>query len=307
MSFKFDALMEILNKLDEGQRVTVQSLMDELEISERSLHRYIETLQTAKFPIIYDRQKGSYVFEDGYSLKKPHLTQEEILAFALAKMTIANLGPGMEKGLESIERKMSSKAFSLKGIAVVPCEPPSNGSQYIIPLQQAVNDGLRVKMTYRRLYDDQLTEREVDPYYLFFHDGFWNLRGYCRLRKEPRSFVLDRIMDLTVTERHFVPPNISAEAELSGAFGNYFDMEPTEVILRFDKEIRPHVAHKRWHQSETGQELPDGKLELHFVVNGTEEIKQWPYRWLPHVEVVSPKELREAVTAELSEALSKNR
>lgn len=80
MSYKFDSLMIILNKLDAGQKVTCQSLMDDLEISARSVYRYITTLQIVKFPIDYDRKKGTYTFSEGFSLKKPNISIEEALS-----------------------------------------------------------------------------------------------------------------------------------------------------------------------------------------------------------------------------------
>jgi len=55
MSNKFDSLMIILNKLDWNEKVTVYSLMNDIEVSERRVHRYLQTLQVADFPIYYDR------------------------------------------------------------------------------------------------------------------------------------------------------------------------------------------------------------------------------------------------------------
>jgi predicted DNA-binding transcriptional regulator YafY len=83
--------MIILNKLDAGARVTCHSLMNDLEISARSVYRSITTLQVAKFPIDYDRKKGTYSFTDGFSLKKPNISTEEALSLALAKRMVAPL------------------------------------------------------------------------------------------------------------------------------------------------------------------------------------------------------------------------
>jgi predicted DNA-binding transcriptional regulator YafY len=57
MSYKFDSLISILKKLDKKEKVTVHSLMNDLEVSERTVHRYLQTLQVAGFPISYDRKK----------------------------------------------------------------------------------------------------------------------------------------------------------------------------------------------------------------------------------------------------------
>lgn len=69
MSYKFDSLMIILNKIDSGETVTIRSLVDEFGVGRRSIFRYINTLQVAGYPIVYDRQQERYCFSEGYSLR----------------------------------------------------------------------------------------------------------------------------------------------------------------------------------------------------------------------------------------------
>lgn len=308
MSYKFDSLMKILNMLDSGKKVTVHSLMDDLEISERSVHRYLQTLQVAGFPIYYDREKESYVFSEGYSLRKPNLSVEETLAFALAKKMLSNFGSGMEKSLNSIEEKLSVKKSEISGHIVLKAEGPSpEVGEYLDEIHQAIINFQRIKLVYKTLYSDKESVRNVDPCYLFFspQEGFWHLRAYCHLRKELRTFDLDRIISLKVLNEHFVPVNISQKEELSGSFGTWLDGKPVEVVLRFDSDIKPYITRKKWHQSQKEKELKNGQLEVRFKVNGLDEIKTWIYRWLPYVEVVAPKKLKEIIRAELKNALRK--
>ena len=77
MSYKFEAMVAILNKLDRGEHVTVHSLMQGVEKKERTVLHYIRTLKDAGFPIRYDRNRDSYLFAEGYGLKKLSLNVEE--------------------------------------------------------------------------------------------------------------------------------------------------------------------------------------------------------------------------------------
>ncbi len=106
MSYKFDSLLIILNRIDSGETGHGR-FMEELEVSKRTVHRYITTLQTANFPIEYDRERRTYAFTGGYTLKKPNLSIEETLAFSLARKMLGNFGPAMEKSLGSIEEKLA--------------------------------------------------------------------------------------------------------------------------------------------------------------------------------------------------------
>lgn len=308
MSYKFDSLIIILNKLDSGEAVTVHSLMDELEVSERTVHRYINTLRVAGFPIIYNWARESYSFDEGYSLRKPNLTIEETLAFALAKKLLGNLGAGMEQSLNSIEAKLSVKSAKLpRHIVLKPESPSPQVESYLGTLHNAIMNFQKIKISYDALHSRQKSLRIVNPHYLFFNDGFWYLRGYCNTDEAFRTFGLDRIRTLEVLKEHFLPKSISPEEELSASFGNWLDGETNEVVLIFDEEIKPQVLRRKWQPNQKEKELKDGRLEMRFTVKGTGGIKKWIYQWIPYVEVIAPKELREEFLQALNKAYERNK
>ena len=114
-----------------------------------------------------------------------------------------------------------------------------------------------------------------------------------------RTFAFDRVVSLSLLDEHFVPLAISPEDELSGAFGAFLDGEPVEVTLRFDEHSKPFILRKKWHESQEVRELDDGKIEVRFRVNGLMGIQNWVYGWIPHVEVVTPQELRDKFMQDL--------
>jgi predicted DNA-binding transcriptional regulator YafY len=306
MSYKFDSLIAVLNKIDSEEKVIVQSIKGALEISERTAYRYIQTLQVAGFPIHFDRKKNSYVFTEGYSLRKPVLSVEETLAFALAKKMLKGFGEGIEKSFHKIEEKLSKKKADPAKHIVLKGEVPSpEVGNYLQAIHSAIVNFKKIELQYKTLYSDRESIRLVDPYYLFYQDGFWHLRGYCHLREDFRTFALDRIISLRLLDQHYLPKRVTPEEDLSGAFGSVVDGKPVEVILRFDKEIKQYVLRKHWHESQKTSELKDGKLEVTFNVKGIEGIKEWIYRWLPHVEVVAPKKLKEAIKQDLKQAIKR--
>ena len=300
MSYKFDSLMIILNKLDNNEDITVSSLCEVLEVSSRTIHRYMNTLLMAGFPILFDRNKNSYVFEEGYSLKKPHLSVEETLALAMAGKLLANFGPGMEKGLSGIEKKLSSRTSDdMKHIIFSSEYMPSHPYRYLSDIHDAIINYRKIKITYKSLMAKKPSESKVDPYYLFFREGIWYLRGYYYRDKAPRTFALDRIISLSVLDEHYVPSNISPEDELSSAFGAFIDGEPVNIVLRFASECKPFILRKKWHKSQKITELQSGEIEMSLTVNGLIGIEAWLYQWIPHVKVVSPEELKEAFKASI--------
>lgn len=307
MSYKFDSLIATLNKIDSGETVTVQSLIDALEISERTAYRYIQTLQVAGFPIHYDREKNSYVFTEGYSLRKPDLSVEETLAFALAKKMLRGFGEGIEKSFNKIEEKLSIKKTDPPEHIVLKGNLPSTKvGNYLQTVHNAIVNFQKIELQYKTLYADKESTRMVDPYYLFNQDGLWHLRGYCHLREDFRTFALDRIISLRLLDQHYLPKRVIPEEDLSGAFGSVVDGKAVKVTLIFDRDIKQYVMRRQWHESQKTTELKDGRLKMIFNVKGFEGIKEWIYRWLPHVEVVSPKKFREEIKRELEEAIERH-
>ncbi|RJQ14720.1 MAG: WYL domain-containing transcriptional regulator [Nitrospiraceae bacterium] len=306
MSNKFDSLITILNKLDRNEKVTVYSLINDIEVSERSVHRYLQTLQIAGFPIHYDREKGTYRFVEGFSLKKPNLSVEESLSFALAKNLLKNFGTGIEKGLNSLEQRLDMKETGLPNYLIFKAaQPPALVTGNMSSLQHAITNFKTVAFAYKSVYSSKTISREIDPYYLFYNDDIWYLRGHCHLRNDFRTFALDRISSIKVLNKHFVPVDISPEDELSNSFGSVIDGKPVDVVLRVDAAGKAFITRKKWHQSQKIKELKDGGIEVRFRVNGTEGIKTWIYRWLPHVEVIAPKKLRDTIYTELRGAINK--
>lgn len=308
MSLKFDYMIKILNMLDRGENISRESIAGDLAATTKSVERYIKTLRVAGFPIAYDRLKKSYIFGEGFGLRKPAYTTGEQLAFGIARNMLKSFGPGMSRALGMIEKKaLFGKQLLPAHIVVSGVKQPEKVELWFELLNQAIMGYQRVTLEYSTAYKkDEKSCRTVDPYYLYLWDNLWYLRAYCHTRKAPLSFALDKIRDLKVMAKHFVPnPEINPEKELQGGFGAVLDGPETEVVVRIDTKHQPYVTRIRWHQSQTETMLPDGRLEMRFKVKGTDAIKLWLYRGLPHIEVIEPQSLREEMRQELEIAAAK--
>jgi len=300
---KFDRLLRILNLLDAERACKPSLLAEELRVTERSVFRYVNSLRYAGFPITYDKERGTYAFENPFKLKKARLNTDEMLAFALARKMLATLGETFERAFEGLERKIldvSTPRSELlpSSTLVLTCADKgekTDVSKLLKALMKSCVDHNLFWISYQSLYSGENTRRDVEPYYLFFSpEGFWNLRAFCRLRDGWRTFALDRIMSWQVLDRYFVPRIFADEVgrELSQGFGSYMDGESMKVVVQFTPEIRPYVVRKIWHPSQESRDLPGGGVEMRFTTTGLEALKHWLFRWIPHVRVIEPEELR---------------
>ena len=55
-------------------------------------------------------------------------------------------------------------------------------------------------------YTNEITERVIDPYGIAVHTGIWYAAGYCHLRHDLRTFRLDRIRSVHLTDDTFERP-----------------------------------------------------------------------------------------------------
>lgn len=308
LSYKFETMMKILNRINRGDQANAESLAADFAVTRRTMERYIETLRNAGFPIQYDRSHGCYIFGEGYSLRKADLNEEETLVLALAKSMLKQFGGKTGKILDTIEKKLGTGSAALpEHIILGECVLPLAVEEHLKRLNAAILDSHQVELDYRATYkNDEKTCRVVDPYYLLFKENMWYLRAFCRLRKEPRSFALDKIDSLTVLDKHFVKKaEVIAKEELAGAFHVVLGGELVDVVLRFDKKVKQYLLRQKWIPSQENKELPDGRLEVRLRVNGFVGLKPWLYGWMPNVEVVAPKELREAMKKDVVEAANR--
>lgn len=308
MSLKLTSMLKILNQLDKGIKVTRTALADKMGVTPRTIDRYISALLDADFPIQYDREKKSYVFGDNYHLGKADFSAEETLVLSLARSALKkDFGPRTVTVLDAIENKIGLCEPGLPKHIILSSNVQSPSvEEYFRLLNQAIPNCRKVEITYKALHDKETTCRTVDPYYLFYNEGIWLLRGYCHLRKQMRTFALDKMITLRVLDSYYLPKaHIVAEEEMSGTFGSMVTGNPVTVVLRFMKEFAPYIQRRKWHPSQQIKEFKDGSIEATFRVNGFKGIKPWMYRWIPYVEVVKPKELKEEVKMELNLSVRK--
>jgi predicted DNA-binding transcriptional regulator YafY len=313
MKGKFDRLLKIVNLLDRDKNCSVERLAHELGVTRRSIFRYLASLQEVGFPVYFDEGHRTYRFNEGFKLKKALLDMDEILALALAKRMLPFLGSRLDQAIHRLELKLldaaqptaTAKRLAAAPIILTPQEKPAaaHPEKLLKDLSLACLDHNLVRLTYLSLYADELTHREVEPYYLFFTpEGFWILRAYCRLRADWRTFALDRIREWEVTEKPFIPRLRGPELEedLGKGFGDYMDGETVQVVVRFTPEIRPHLERKIWHPSQKNKILKDGSLEISLATSGVEALKSWLYRWIPHFKVIQPNFLVHEILSEIN-------
>jgi predicted DNA-binding transcriptional regulator YafY len=185
---------------------TARELADRFEVSVRTIERDLGALLEAGVPIYATPGPGG-----GYSLDKSHtlppvnFTAEEAtaLAIALARPAASPLGESLRSALRKVVAAMPSSvadaAQRLAGrVALLP-----HASDTSPPAARTVEQALIASRVLEIDYEDRNGERShrlVEPAALVGSGEAWYLVGYCRLRKDGRSFRMDRIVGAALTD-----------------------------------------------------------------------------------------------------------
>jgi predicted DNA-binding transcriptional regulator YafY len=209
-----DRLFRIVQMLRSGRLKTARALAERLQVSERTIYRDVRDLQLAGQPIEGEAGVG-YTLRRDFDLPPLMFTPEELTALVLGARLVQAWG-GAESviaassALARIEAVLPAElAARLDAIALyAPGFKMSAAHRRLLDqLHAACLSKTVLEFSYTRLgEDDSRTERRtVRPLALVFWSGVWTLAAWCETRNDFRSFRIDRIETLAVTQRTFTP------------------------------------------------------------------------------------------------------
>lgn len=302
-----------------GQGLTVAEIAQNEGIGVRTAYRDLEALQEAGFPLFYEKVErvNRWAFVDTYKFQVPQpFTMTELLSLHLYGDLIRMFkGTAFYDSLESLFKKVRStlppqalnyldKVQSTFSIGIKPYKEYGRFKEMLNQINQAVTDNLSLEIAYLPLRTDKEVLRKVDPYRIWFFEGTIYLIAHCHLRNDVRMFVIDRIKMLRVTGESFeVPKNFSLDEFMKHSFKVIQD-ELHTVKIRISPKWARWAGEKIWHESQKAKKNEDGSLELTFQVAGLDEIRMWVLSLGPEAVVIEPQALKQAVAADLQEALS---
>ncbi|MGC3938100.1 helix-turn-helix transcriptional regulator [Roseobacter sp. EG26] len=205
-------MMQTLRRLPPP--VTATQLADEMHMSERTIYRDIDALRSMGAVIDGEAGFGYTLIEDA-TLPPLGFEDDELEALVLGLRDVAVIGdPALAKAARSALAKIKARvpprqAHRLQH-AVLDAHrftrPPEIEID-VAALRSATWDEVSVKFDYT---DGQgaKTVRQVDPLGLVYLDKTNVLMAWCHLRKDFRTFRLDRMRDLQRTDNSFRPRRV---------------------------------------------------------------------------------------------------
>ena len=217
--------------------------------------------------------------------RAPRLTAREAAALLAGLQLAATLpGVGDSGTVQNLIVKLARGAASAPADVIV---APGPVDDVRVTVAEALRRGVAVSFTYQAP-DAAPTTRTVDPAKVHIADGQWYLQGWCHMRQGMRTFHLERVSDVALTE---IPVSHTGEP-----VPQLFEPGAGDVLarVRYPRQIAPLLG-----EYLRGAEITAaGDLETATMrVADEQSLKRIATRLGGDVEVLAPGGARRAVAA----------
>ncbi len=296
---KFTRILYLLNKLDKG-RITLTQEAKELGFSARTLQRDLHEIERAGFPLA-EISAGRYGFAEGFSLGRMPLSSRDEALLALTGQLAESLGPNWQASFRRLTEQATRPSTQAVYFIKMPRMWHSISPNILEKLEQAI-----LKHQYIDVYYTSQTKlawsRELRPLKITLFDGFWYLIALNSWNAFMK-FSLGRIEKVTVHTKTFMSINI--DEKLTQAPNIWFDMEQNlEIKLKIAKPIASYFKEVEFFPyQQIEKENKDGSLLVSCRTSNFMQVLPQIQRWLPYIQIVTPKELAQILHKQLVQYL----
>lgn len=307
----------ILRDLEGSRRLTIDELAERTGVTTRTIRRDLEALQLAGFPL-YDESHDGKKY---WMLEQKAFKRLDATGFTLAELSALYFSRTLVECLAATPFGQDvTSAFDKLGDALTPsmrqfldrlplviqakAEPgghaAARGGKQTGQLLDATLQHRRVAMRYHSFSSDREKAYLIEPSRVVFAQGALYVVAFVPEYGQTRTFALDRIKSLSVTEERFEPDD-SAEEAFAHSLGVH-QGAPERIEIAFAPRIARYIRERVWHVSQDVQDLDDGGVVLTLQVSNDLALRSWILGFGPLARALSPASLVADLVGELDAA-----
>jgi predicted DNA-binding transcriptional regulator YafY len=295
-------LLSLIFLLQSRPSWKARELATELNVSERTVHRYIGMLEEMSIPIYSERGRhGGFALVRGYKLPPLIFTAEEATVLYMGANLVRDVwGRTYDDAVTAVTAKLDnvlpddlraevSQLQQSLAVGRLTARDYQPWESTIHTLRQCIIERRCACLTYRGIVRQEETERVVEPYGLAFQWGQWYLAGFCRLRQDMRTFRVDRIQQIEPLQEHFtMPSGFDARAYLRRAMQYE---SPHRIVVHMDANIAQSV--REWNSDwlEITDDGSDGTIIVQFGTANLDWVTGWVLSYGTAAKALEPPEL----------------
>jgi predicted DNA-binding transcriptional regulator YafY len=255
-------ILALLELLQDRPGMSGPELASALRVTTRTIRRYVVTLQDMGIPVEPNPGRvGGYWLRPGYRMPPLMFSADEAIGLAVALLTSRvgsqdDLPEPVAGALGKIERTLPTElAARIKtireGFRMARNPWPEST---VFPQPEVLAQLIQASLTHNRCWirygssRDDHTSRDIDPYGVLFVDGRWYVHGWCHLRKDRRTFRVDRVRRIDTLPETFEPPvDFDLEQAILGSLvltrgGGTFELQVAAPIEAVRWYVPPSMA-----------------------------------------------------------------
>jgi len=308
---RIDRLTAILTHLQSKRTVRAAELAARFEVSLRTIYRGVRSLEKSGVPIIGEAGQG-YSLVEGYRLPPIMFSREEALALLVAeKLVEKSLGEQSSRFFKEALIKIKAVLKTSEKDLLVEVQDTikvlkSNSSQVLNKsskafqaMLQAISEKKVVSTTYVTFDPEHTTERELEPIGIFHSYEQWYLMAYCRMRKDYRTFRLDRFSKFRITD-------ISYSTVKHPSLHSYLDKVSSEqklhqIVLEVPDGSLKYLVNSKYNNGFVSEERIGERTVMTFMNSSIEGFVRWVISLGDLVVIKQPKVLQARLAQLLEE------
>ncbi len=303
MAYKHDydkaltRLRIILQRLNDGEALSVKELAKDFKVSERTIQRDFNEKLVTSYPIFQENKK--WKMKDGFKIEKIRDIEDKIVLDIMEKLT-----DGMGDVFSSKAKKLLNKIKNEDYNPIYTKLNLEDISDRFADIQ-LLESAIKSKKELRCVYDDERHKpyaTTIQPLKIVNFEGFWYL---IAIRDdELKKYYLKNLSNLKMLDNTFKTDD-KIEELLKNSVSIWFDQdsEPFEVKLRADKVAAKYFRRRKLPTQIIDSLHSDGSMEFSVKITHEMEILPIVKYWIPHLYVIEPEWIDDIFKKDLKDML----
>jgi predicted DNA-binding transcriptional regulator YafY len=172
------------------------------------------------------------------------------------------------------------------------------GTENLYGLLHAIKNKLKIKFTYQKFWEEEVSQRLVEPYALKEFKNRWYVLAKDSKDNNIKSFALDRLTNLEITTQHYqYPDNYNIEQSYRYCFGiiSPNSSDPQDIILSFDPFQGKYIKTLPLHETQEVLVDNDQETRIKLKLCLTHDLFMELLSFGDNMKVIEPKKLSDEI------------
>jgi len=287
-------VLEILNRLNSGEKLCVSRLLDEYEVSERTIQRDFKMIIEV-FGNFLDKERECYHGKEKFLLQNLLGASDLLmLAHILHLFNLANktffINTKIQTAIKDAEEIYMFKAKELETIKNV-------------SIVNQIEHAIKYKKQLMIEYSGRKKESVIilQPYRIVLLNQNFYLLGENYKTKQVNKLRISLIKKVKITSKNF-KHNIQINNFITNIQTPWSEYNSKNIIIKIKvhKKLAKYFKLKQYLPSQNIIRTLDNKeIEVEYRVSSLREIEGLIIKWLPDITIIEPQELKNKVREKL--------